>query len=515
MVTAHLSYEIDGIMIYKENFTNEESMALLLSDYCTPEGINFSALMGSFRLKISDAFKDETIFFGDNSGVMCFYYTQDRVSDSLLSLKAEKIPDFDAIAQVLSYECTYDYRTIIKDVFRTNPNMFYVLKKGGIEEKSKNLPGFEETPQNTLEMVIEKYVKATSDKRKISIITGGSDSRSILAHLLNKKTDLELSITGTPDHIDVKIAREISEAVDLPLHVFGESPGSDEKEYLCESFIAGDGVYGVLGRYRLYNKSKNLKSLGFEVEFGGVAGELYKNSFLNQDFPFYFGKPDYKWFRNVKLPASQIPRGILTEKMQKSVSDSENIVSETLFAPKPDRSKNKFQIYNDIGYSILQHKMIILTNSSAGYLIPLLPLMERSLVASIYKSNPYAMEFSRYQRKQVSTFYPEIKKIKTDKGIDCSDSFTSIIDDFVKHYLALIPIYIKIHLKKFHLKKGTPVRVIDGRIDEVFSNGLNSKEYEEAMIVCKKMGILSEGVDIKAIPPVIADRLMTIGMVFQ
>jgi len=503
-INKKLTCEIDGIIIYKENYSNDESMRQLLDDYKSSQGIDFNSLMGSFRVRLFNEDDNEVIFFGDNSGSMCFYYNNDKFSDSLLDLPAKKIPDFDGIAQFIMFGCIYGYKTIISGVYQTDPNKFYVLSNNRIEEKSKNLLGFEELKHNTLEEIINKYIKATHNRKKISIITGGMDSRAILAHLLNKNQIIELCITGKPEHADVRVAKQISETVGLPLHTFGELPDADDKDFIRNSFIASDGVHGVLGRFRLYNKSKHLKSMGFDVIFGGVAGEIYKNCFIRQDFPFYFGKPDLKKLYKSAILANDFSIDIFRESMRKSISNAENIILEELFFSK-QKTKNKFMIYTDIGYSILQRQMITLTNSGSKSLIPLFPLMERSLVAYIYNRNPYTNEFSYFQRNQVSTFYPNIKNINTDQGENCSDNLTLISKEIIKK----IPAYLKKRLMRNSVKKQN-----EGRIDEVFYVGLRSKEYKDAIAICKKAGILKEETDEDTIPPIIADRLMTLGMVF-
>jgi len=503
------SYEIDGIVIYKENSTNEESMSELLYDYNTQRGIDFDLLMGSFRIKIFDEKNNETFFFGDNSGNMCFYYNNDHACKFFLDLSSAGTPDLDRIAQFLMFGCIYDHGTIAKDVYRTNPDMYYTLKDGSITENPKGLSGFEELKPHTLEEITERYIKATIDKKKISVITGGYDSRTVLAHLLNKNTELELCITGEPDHIDVKIAKQISETTRIPLYSFGEPADTKDTNFIHNAFLASDGMYGVFSRYRLYNKSYNLKSMGYEAEFGGAAGELYKNSFINQDFPFYRGKPDLNKFRKLKIPSGLYKTDIFTKSMQKKILDVENSIFENLLFPEQNGKKSKFKTYTDIGYKIMQHRIITLTNSSSRYLIPLIPLMERSLVASIYSNNPYSMECAYFQRKQISAFYPALKNIKTDRGLNCSDRVLSIVMDIVKYYKYLLCVYLKRRFAFFRSKQA------EERIDMVFSVGMASEEYIGAINVCKQIGILDEKVDGSSLPPVIADRLMTVGMVFD
>lgn len=506
MTSGNLSCEVDGIVIYKDIYENDACINKLLDDYCTPRGIDFNALMGSYRVKIIDNEKDETVFFGDNSGNMCYYYAHGNKSEFLLGVESKRIPDLESIAQFLVFGCVYSNKTIAKDIYRTNPNMFYISRSGHTIEKSKKLLGFEELEQKTLERILESYVKAASSKKKVAVITGGVDSRAVLALLLHMNADVELCITGSTEHIDVKIAKQISEIVGLPLHVFEELPLTADEDIISDSFIGSDGVFGVLGRYRLYNKSLMLKKMGFNVEFGGVAGELYKNSFINQDFPLYFGKPNLKKFLKYKIPSSSYPTGFFGEAMQKSIGNAERKVSEELLLPWLDSKKNKYQVYTDIGYSILQHRMVTVTNSSARFVLPLSPLMERSLVASIYNANPYTMECALFQRRQISTFYPIIKKIQTDRGLNCADDLASISSDIIRNYAFLTNVYINRALNRNTSK---------GRLGEAFLVGLYSNEFKKAMKTCKRIGIVQYNADEDRISPTLADRLMTVGMFFK
>lgn len=139
-------------------------------------------------------------------------------------------------------------------------------------------------------------------------VTGGVDSRSVLAHLLANGVRPALTVTGPPDHPDVCLAGKIADVLGQELTVFSDAPEGDA--WLQEAIRQADGMAGVCGAYRLAKQSGGLAARGIALKFGGGAGELYKNSFLNQDFPFYGGKPDWKRFLRFKVITYDFPDGI-------------------------------------------------------------------------------------------------------------------------------------------------------------------------------------------------------------
>ena len=86
---------------------------------------DFNECYGVYRIKV--AYKDEIVYFADNSGMLRYYINRNNQTFhySLTEAEAEKknrIPNYPAIAQILCYGCTYNNETVVQSVVLSDPN---------------------------------------------------------------------------------------------------------------------------------------------------------------------------------------------------------------------------------------------------------------------------------------------------------------------------------------------------------------------------------------------------------
>ncbi len=498
--------------IYKAGLkSGKESIEELLKEYESTHILNLKGFYGSYRVVIEDTIKDMTIFFGDNAGSCCFYYDESSgtLSDSFLQvIKHSRIllPNYEAITEFLSFSCIYGEETICSGVFRTNPLKYYLLEKNKIVEKEKDFIKLEENHRyaNLHEFMID-LVHASAEIAKAVVITGGTDSRTILSHLVSRQIDFNLIISGGEDTADVKIARTISSKLEKKLYVSHVKTENLDESEIRRLFLRTDGVFGFYSRLRLHQKSNMLEKLGVGIEIGGVGGELYKNSFLNQDFPFLCtGSVNKERFYKLKIRPYYLDPHFFTEVIENSKNKMKNRVLRKLFS---DSSAPKYQTYFKAGIRAIQYRMITLTNSSS-FTIPIIsPFTEIDVMSLPFNDNPWKLELNQWQRREVSAYCHQIAQIKTDRGLSLKDSKISLIKDFLSTYSFLI----KVGLSRILVKKRN---VTPGSL--VGFDMLREKEFfTKAIYKCKELNILREDVHVDGISDELADRLLTIGMVFS
>lgn len=494
---------VDGLFMYKDRTSIYDSVFSFATDYVN-NSYDFNECYGAYRFRMTRKGASEEVLFSDNSGMMRFYFNRDENSFysslSETKQKKERKPNYSSIAQFLCYGCVYGEETIVKSVALSNPNCYYVLINHDIEIKTKQLtPLSEYKTQNTFLNLLIRRALTHSNGKIGCTITGGIDSRTILANLIHIGSKPQLAVTGHESQPDVEIAKKISEAINLELSVISDD--IEESDWLDNSIEAADGQEGICGIYRLDKLARYLVDKGIDLQFGGVNGEMYKNSFINQDFPFYFGYPRWKRFYKYKVGTFDLNLSMFTKPMQDEIRKLPSGIIEWL---KTHTGRNKADAYLNAGYEIMQARCNHVINMFQKHTTIYNPLMERRMAAYAFGVNPYTLEMQSFQRKEVSISCSEIKNIETDRGLTCNYSRRTL--EFYKSNGFLI----KVALQRMLFRNK-----IDIRIDNCFKTGHTNDHFDMALCNVKGLGILDEKTDIKNLPDGLADRLFTIGLFFE
>lgn len=500
---SEFSVIVDGLFMYRDNNSIYESVKCFLLEFINGKH-DFNECYGAFRFSMMRKDTGEEVLFSDNSGMMRFYINQK--SNSLFrSLNEtmpieERSPNISAIAQFLCFGCIYGYETIIESVVLTDPNCYYLYSNGRIEEKTKHLKAlFEYEKNNTsLNTLIRKAIAHCEGKIGCTV-TGGIDSRSVLANLISIGTKPALFITGHEPQPDVEIAKTISKQLGLSLTVVSDE--IEECSWLEHSIKAADGQDGICGIYRLDKLARLLNKEGITLQFGGVAGELYKNSFINQDFPLYFGRPRWERFYKYKVGTFDLDRSLFEKEVCDEIEKLPSVITRWL---KSHDGKNKAEAYLNAGYEIMQARCNHTINMFQRFTTVYNPLMERRMAAYAYGKNPYALEMQAFQRWEVSQNCGNIKNIRTDRGLTCN--YNRRAAEFIKSYLFLV----KVAMQRLLFRND-----IDIRIDKCFEGGQKDASFTDALINTQRLGIVNFKKNIDNIPTGLADRLFTIGLFFS
>lgn len=435
----------------------------------TGGGSRFDDCTGSYRVRI--VYPDgREVYFGDNAGTMRWYIGPKGFCTSLREAAPDnRTPNEPAVVQFLSYGCIYGPGTVIHEVRRSEPGKYYVVKNGQIEEKEKGLTPMEnlDAPEDALARQMRRFCDAVSGRKDIACtITGGTDSRSILSHMIHNGLRPRLDITGEPADADVVIAKKIAERLEMELLFVSETPES--ADWIDEAIREADGMMGVCGVYRLYKKARVLSREGIALECGGLNGEMYKNDYIDQDFPYYGGKPHWERFLNNKLAPYGFPADICGPRLTGAMKRAPEAALEWL---RSHTGKTKASAYLSAAYEILQGKSAAVTAMNSRYYIQYTPLMERNVAAPMFRRNPYSLEGKAFQREQVSTYCPAIKDIETDQGQTC-DNRVSCAE--TAKYLKSVGVRTIVNTSLWRKSQRGKVK---SRVDNCFQEGLSSPQY--------------------------------------
>lgn len=488
---------LTGFFMYREETAGEASALAFMKDF-DRGAARFDDCTGSYRVRIaySDGWE---VYFGDNAGLMRWYIGPKGFYTSLCEAASDnRTPNYPAIAQFMYYGCIYSPETVVREVGRSDPGKYYLRENGKIVEKEKGLTPLErlDAPEDALTRQMRRFSQAVSGREDIACtITGGIDSRTILAHVIHNGLHPRLDITGKPSDRDVTIAKKVAERLGGKLLFVSEIP--DRINWINEAVKEADGMTGVCGIYRLYEKARLLPAEGIVLECGGLNGEMYKNSFINQDYPFYSGKPRWERFLRFKVATYDFPMPICGSQL---AGEMKKVTGATLEWLRSHNGKTKASAYLSAGYEIMQGRCAAVVAMNARYYIPYAPLMERNVVASMFRRGPYSLEMQAFQREQVSTFCPAIKDIETDRGLTCDSGRKTV------EYLKSTAFLVNVALGRFFRRSKAA-----GRIDTCFQEGLSSPQYRAALGRCKDLGIIAP--DVMDLSVGIADRVFALGTI--
>lgn len=495
---------VEGLFLYGPYPAGIGSAQAFWRDYVSNKPV-FDQCIGSYRVRVIREDGSE-LYFGDNAGVLSWYLDteQGMVLNRLSDVPRERRkPDTRSIAQFLWFGCIYGMGTPFHGIERSDPENCYLLQNGQFQVISKKLTPLEELSQDpdALEHYVRRVLKGMEGQETIGCtITGGTDSRAVLSHLVAAGIRPTLCITGTNDHVDVRIGRQIAQILGLDIHVVSGDP-SEDFSWLKRSLQESDGRSGACGIYRLLHQFEVLEEKGITLQFGGGAGELYKNSFINQDFPFYSGNPDWERFLKFKVITYDFPRSLCGSNLLPAVEEIPQFLAKLV---QRHSGKTKASAYLSAGYRILQARGSAAAMMENQYVTTCNPLLERCVAAPMFRTKPGKLEMQAYQRRQVAQYCPQIQNVPTDRNLTCNPTRQG--REWLKSMLYLVNVAL---CRIVH--RG----VASGRIDTSFFQGLQSAEYLEAVAQCKTLGILSPQVEPDAIPQSIADRVMTIGWLFR
>ena len=242
----------------------------------------------------------------DPLGVYKIYYTKDLTffsSSFLLASMAtpDKTIDIQGVYEYLFIGATFGESTVVEQVKTLIPSQKIVLKDDRVEfEKTQKLPkcqwhgSFEEHFDANLRALRSYFhVLAEVCETKISCaLSGGYDTRLLLALMTESKIPLELYVYGKPADPDVRIAKFIADAEGRKIDHIDKSTvlecsPSEFEQIVHKNFQTLDGLPtdGIIDNGAdLYTRERRTR--GKQILINGGAGEIYRNYTFLMDRPY-------------------------------------------------------------------------------------------------------------------------------------------------------------------------------------------------------------------------------------
>lgn len=490
----------------------KDSVLAILKEYQNGK-LNYSSIYGHFYICIINADKEEKLIFTDNSGICKIYYNSDKslISSSLLSLlqsKNEYQLNVEGVAEFLKFGAVHFNKTVVDGIEVFPRTKVVQISESKVVLQEKKLSPISDLPNFTFQDFFKKLLPSL-EKKKLSLdITGGSDSRMLVALFKNTSQNFELSITGEETSQDVKIAQEIAQKINHSFYLTKHQGGKvsdDDLKNLCHF---SDGMLDISVYHRLSQYYQDRKKRGVGLQVSGAGGELYKDFWWLQDFPFYNKKiANLSRLYDMRIAPLSLNERMFSMQYREMLRGlKERTISKLKEMLVSDINT---QAYDQIYY---EYKMV----SSAGTLINIAnrtlltysPLLEYDLFRIGYNMPRFSRFFNLFQRKIISENMPLIAKTKTTDGHGLSASALLIFKDVIAYFVDKAKRVLKFMLRKVLKKTYFQESPVD---KEIYNQIRKSETFADSVASLKSKGVLARDLKVDEIPDLLVGKICSLG----
>ncbi len=252
--------------------------------------------------------------------------------------------------------------------------------------------------------------------RRISIdLTGGIDSR-LIAVILNSQNisfDAVYSLDSGSNY-EAEIARKVAEVLGVRIDILRSESELTNTE-LHRLFELSDGLWDFTKLVSLKNTQRWRQKNGYDLVITGVGGELYKDFWWQQDFPFY--KQDsvnLGRLLKMRMYPQELDENLLEGDFKKAFSNCSDS-----FIKKMGKyiDVTNTQSYDKIYYEVrIKEQISLLSWITSKYIDSYSPLLEQSILSIGYNLPKRKRFFNNFHRDIISRLNPEVSKIPTTEG---------------------------------------------------------------------------------------------------
>jgi len=393
-------------------------------------------LKGAYCIAILCKRSNNCYMFVDPGGFFHAYYSSTAAGTSFLELSraenctAEDI-DPESLVEFFHLGCVYEERTLFRQIRKVDP--FSVICSnplGSVEQLPKPLPDISEPPRESFDALMQDFVLALRNERVSVDITGGVDSRLLATALCYFGLPFEMAASGRPGIPDLKIAAKVARALGRPFYpTYHSAERCDWDELFCLS----DGMFDVSKNSRQIQLQKERKKRGISLSVSGAGGELYKDFWWLQDFPFYSRpEPRIERLYSMRIASHGLQHYLLGDRYR-LISEwyPKHILDRLWEYAVPGNTKTYDRIYY---YFKLRGYAGRFITSSLRVLRVGMPYLDTDAVRIGYNLPRSQRFFNRFHRRKITQYSPKVSKLPTTEGgMSTSSGAFSVSKDFARY----------------------------------------------------------------------------------
>jgi hypothetical protein len=372
----------------------------------------------------------------DNSGLHHAFYSDLGAASSFLQLVRQenlRVSDLDpeAIVEFLHFGCIYSGKTLFPQIRKIGPTVILrVPALGRVQLLPKPVRDIGEAPEHSLEGLLQSFIASVATEKVSLDLTGGIDSRLLAVILSYFGMPFELAASGINGNCDLVIAEQVASVLGREFHVTQHNPESTDWE---QRFHICDGLFDLAKSDRPLQLQEERAARGVTLAMSGAGGEMFKDFWWLQDFPFYASsKPRLKRLYELRLAAIE-PRHSYLAPPYRAIS--EHYRQRLLCTLSEYTVRGNTQTYDRIYYDFKMREFAgrFLTNS-LYFLDACAPYLDRDVVTVGYGLPRVQRFFNGFHRRLLTRLNREAACIPTSEGgMSASSKAADVSADLLKY----------------------------------------------------------------------------------
>ncbi len=476
-----------GTLIYKKQ-TGLSALEELYTDFI-PDKFKFDALWGHFSVLM---YKNKTLYtWNDYFGVYHVFTNKNHgiISSSFLSvvrLLDKKQLHLQAMYEYAREGASYGDDTYIEEVKLLNAFKIHQLGHGHQEiKKLIDLPvisttNFNDRIAKTVEQLLDYFdvIKQSFGSEVCSALSGGYDSRLILALLTECDFEPYLYVYGVERSPDVQIAKSITAGEGLTIHhdnrIIGK-PSLDSFHNLLQlEYFYCDG-HGPNGTFTngAEQAARTIRTDAAGLQLNGGGGEIFRNFWKSPDKSIRIGQ--FLESRFDSLPSNYFKDNFNSDEYLQNMSNKIQFMLEIDRSLLTREELEKLYVYMRIKYWMGYNTSIQNVRSYA-----LIPFAEPIFGISSFIIPFKQKECGIFEAALINQINPKLASYNSAYGHNFSDKLT--VKTRIKNSMAVnLPIAIRRPLRQYRyrlLRSQLPFYLHQDYTDSVVpKDGLYMQEY--------------------------------------
>lgn len=407
-----------------------ESVQSMLESFSSGKAVPFNALLGAFHCIVR--FQDELIFFTDNSWMRAFYFADHHmVCDGFIEM-AKSLPKLTLNAEALAEFLTlgkYLTRLPFGEISATEAHLYYSVKRGIVTAYDKGVGAIEHPSPLKHQQDVMAFFRDMSDSfQDLSVfhdLSGGYDSRMSISLLKNAGTKMTIGLSSYEPESDmeVKIGRKVARRLDEEFLVCQADNMLEDDGLVYQLFLLTDGIQQISCKdlNRISQYLNFCVHLGADVRFAGDGGVFYKDWDWSHEFPFYNKKTsNIPRYYKLKIGTVRTRARFYSESMSSLIK---SVPGHLISVLMPLMDKTNTRTYDRL-YAYRSNVMASRIYTAFSKVVPIYtPLRELPMTQYAFVLPRSRRFYNNFQRDLISQCTPQISRIRTLEGTNCSSRF--------------------------------------------------------------------------------------------
>jgi hypothetical protein len=475
-------------------------------------------LKGIYFIVLVDRSSGDTYAFTDGSGLLHVFHSADGVSDSFLDLVAHdklQVSDLspEALLEFFHFGFLSFGKTFFDSIKRLDPHQIARVDGGGrLTFIPKSTMGSDQpTPTRGFEDLLQSF--ATSCRQEtISVdLTGGIDSRLLAVVLEYLGVPFDLAVSGAPANPDVAIAIEVSKLLNRELYV-KQHDITDFEASLPSLFTLGDGLFDLSRCHEPLQLQRERVAREVTLMVAGPGGELFKDFWWLQDFPFYAKRrPNLSRLYSTRITPVEPVHGYLTDRYATIGRRYETWYLEQLRSYVVEGNTQTYDnIYRCVKMADVNGRFV---SNHVQLLQCYLPFLEPQIAAVGYRLPRSTRFFNRFHRQTITRYRPDVAALHTtDGGMSVSSKAPLIAGDMGKYVVDKFSRLVRKFGERMFHRRAPQVSTKDSGFDAALRNcAATQKAFEDL----RNRGIMRADVGLHDIKDSYLGNVLTLGMLFE